>query len=248
VVAPPDREAGGCGSHQLGERLEPVLGDLKLRLGAQQGDVGGSRCRVAGDPGRAPRFAAASPARRSGRRRTSLRAAPAAPRARARARPRGRPAQHHPAPTRPRQSRHHLALRVEDRPRGDHHGRAHAPRADDVRKRRAGAVIESPGHSWTGALRRSRSALAKRAPARPNSHDRASSFATVWSAWAEARGLGPIRRGRSLAAGSDPDANTIPSVRVRGWCILSEEDLDRATRRRAPVAARRRGFRPRAVP
>jgi hypothetical protein len=32
-----------------------------------------------------------------------------------------------------------------DRPRGDHHGCAHAPRADDVRERRAAALIESDG-------------------------------------------------------------------------------------------------------
>lgn len=34
VLAPPDRKAGGCRSHQLGQGLEAVLGDLKLRLGA----------------------------------------------------------------------------------------------------------------------------------------------------------------------------------------------------------------------
>jgi integrase len=68
----------------------------------------------------------------------------APPRTRARTRPRGRPAQHHPAPTRTRQSRHDQHLPAGDRPRGDHHGRAHAPRADDVRQRRAAAVIGSP--------------------------------------------------------------------------------------------------------
>jgi hypothetical protein len=50
----------------------------------------------------------ASPARRSGGRKASLCAAPAAPRARAGACPRRRPAQHHPAPTRAHQSRHDL--------------------------------------------------------------------------------------------------------------------------------------------
>ena len=51
----------------------------------------------------------AAPARHPSRRPAPLRAAPAAPRARARARPRRRTAQHHPAPTRPRQPRHHVA-------------------------------------------------------------------------------------------------------------------------------------------
>ncbi len=53
-------------------------------------------------------------------------------------------AEHHPAPARPRQPRHHLDLPARDRPRGDHHGRAHAPRADDVCQRRAAALIEHP--------------------------------------------------------------------------------------------------------
>ena len=51
----------------------------------------------------------AAPARHPSRRPAPVRAAPAAPRARARARPRRRPAQHHPAPARPHQPRHHLA-------------------------------------------------------------------------------------------------------------------------------------------
>jgi hypothetical protein len=91
----------------------------------------------------------------------SLCAAPAAPRACARARPRRRRAQHHPAPARPRQRRHHLDLPAGDRPRGDHHGRAHAPHADDVRQCRAAALIESPatlsGSATALPLRPSRS-------------------------------------------------------------------------------------------
>ena len=75
------------------------------------------------------------PARRSGRDQAPLRAAPAAPRARARAGSRGRAAQHHPAPARAYQPRHHLDLPPRHRPRGDHHGRSHAPPPDDVRQR-----------------------------------------------------------------------------------------------------------------
>jgi Phage integrase family len=82
----------------------------------------------------------AAPARRPGRRAASLRAASAAPCARARARPRGRGAQHHPAPTRPRQSRHHIHLPARHRPRGDHRRRARAPRPDDVGQRRPPAL------------------------------------------------------------------------------------------------------------
>jgi integrase len=56
----------------------------------------------------------------------------------------GRAAEHHPAPARARQPRHHIDLPPGHRPGGDHHGRAHAPRADDVRYRRAPALKE-PG-------------------------------------------------------------------------------------------------------
>ncbi len=110
-----------------------------------------------------------------GGRQAQVRAASAAPGACARARAGRRAAQHHPAPARPCQPRHHLDLPPGDRPRGDHHGRAHAPRADDVRQRRAPALIAT---EESGSARgRSRFALAKRAPGRPNSHDRASSMA-----------------------------------------------------------------------
>jgi hypothetical protein len=86
------------------------------------------------------------------------RAAPAAPRARARARPRGRRAQHHPAPARPRQSRHHVDLPARDRPRGDHRHRPDTPRADDVGQRWAATLIETSA---------TMSGSATRAPARP---------------------------------------------------------------------------------
>jgi hypothetical protein len=46
-------------------------------------------------------------------------------------------------------------------PRGDHHGRAHAPRADDVGRRRATALSNEGSGSVAG---RFRSVLAKRAP------------------------------------------------------------------------------------
>jgi hypothetical protein len=112
------------------------------------------------------------PARRSGRDRAPLCAAPAAPRACARARPRGRPAQHHPAPTRARQPRHHQHLPARDRPRGDHHRRAHAPRPDDVRQRRAAALIQSPdatGGSATALPLRPGEASARTAQLTPSS-------------------------------------------------------------------------------
>ena len=56
-----------------------------------------------------------------------------------------------------------IDLPARDRPRGDHHGRAHPPRADDVGQRRTAAPT-TPEHSGS-AHRRSRSAQAKRAPA-----------------------------------------------------------------------------------
>jgi integrase len=64
--------------------------------------------------------------------------------ARARTRPRGRATEHHPASARARQPRHHIDLPPGHRPGGDHHGRAHAPRADDVRQRWAPA-LNQPG-------------------------------------------------------------------------------------------------------
>src|SRR5215213_7719027 len=67
-------------------------------------------------------------------------AAPAAPRTRPRARPRGRAAQRHPAPTRPRQPRHHQHLPAGHRHRRDHRHRPRQARADDVRKRRPAAL------------------------------------------------------------------------------------------------------------
>ena len=88
-------------------------------------------------PGRIP------PVRRPSGYPAPLRAAPAPPRPRRRARPRGRAAERDPAPARSRQPRHHQHLPAGNRHRGDHHGRAHAPRADDVRQRRAAALIRS---------------------------------------------------------------------------------------------------------
>ena len=75
------------------------------------------------------------------RRAAAVRAAPAAPRARPRARPRGRPAQHHPAPTRSHQPRHHLDLPPRHRRRRDHRRREDTPRPNDVRQRRPPTLI-----------------------------------------------------------------------------------------------------------
>jgi integrase len=100
-------------------------------------------------------------------------------RACARACARGRAAEHHPAPARARQPRHDVDLSAGDRPRGDHHGRARTPRADDVRDRRAQALTRAMATTSGSVHRRSRSSLAKRAPRRPNPHDRASSDAGV---------------------------------------------------------------------
>ena len=80
------------------------------------------------------------PAGRPGGCPAQVRAASAPPRARARARPRGRAAEHHPAPARACKSRHDVDLPPGDRPRREHRGRAHAPRGDDVRQRRAAAL------------------------------------------------------------------------------------------------------------
>jgi hypothetical protein len=68
---------------------------------------------------------------------------------------------------RPRQPRHDVHLPSGNRPRGDHRGRAHTTRADDVRQRWPVALIE-PAHS-SGASRRSRSALPNRSPVRRES-------------------------------------------------------------------------------
>lgn len=70
-------------------------------------------------------------------RQAPARSASAAPRARAGAGPRGRVVEHHPAPSRPRQPRHHVDPPPRDRRRGDHHRRAHSAPADDVRQRPA---------------------------------------------------------------------------------------------------------------
>jgi Phage integrase family len=104
-------------------------------------------------------------ARRPGGRATAVRAASAAPRARARARSRGRAAEHHPAPTRACQPRHHLDLSPGHRSRGNHHRGAHAAPADDVRQRRAAALIHSNDRGRAGARPRSRFARAKQASA-----------------------------------------------------------------------------------
>jgi hypothetical protein len=119
------------------------------------------------------------PARRPRRGQAPLCAPPAASRACARACARGRAAEHHPAPARARQPRHDVDLSAGDRPRGDHHGRARTPRADDVRDRRAQALTRAMATTSGSVHRRSRSSLAKRAPRRPNPHDRASSDAGV---------------------------------------------------------------------
>jgi hypothetical protein len=82
----------------------------------------------------------------------SVRAAPAAPRPRHRARPRGRPAEHHPASTRARESRHDLDLPPRHRPRGDHRRRPRPPCADDVCQRRAAPLnAASPSGSAASA-------------------------------------------------------------------------------------------------
>ena len=81
-----------------------------------------------------------------------LRATPVAPRARARAGPRGRAAQHHPAPTRARQPRHHEHLPPGHRPRGDHHSGADTAGADDVRQRRAAALTDRGKRERLAAL------------------------------------------------------------------------------------------------
>ena len=83
----------------------------------------------------------------------AVRAAPAAPRARARARARGRAAEHHPAPTRTHQSRHHLDLPARHRSRGDPRRCPRTPRADDVGQRRATPLKPA---SEAGVPRRSR--------------------------------------------------------------------------------------------
>ena len=70
----------------------------------------------------------------------SVCAPPAPPRPRARARPRRRGAEHHPAPARSRQPRHHLDLPAGHRHRGDHRRRPQPARADDVRHRRSAAL------------------------------------------------------------------------------------------------------------
>jgi integrase len=121
-----------------------------------------SKDRPAAGRGQAPPSARVPAARRQRRGQAALRAAPAAPRACARTRSRGRAVEHHPAPARPRQPRHHLDLPARDRPRGDHRDRPHASGADDVRQCRASALIASTT-VCAGAPRRSRSRLTKRA-------------------------------------------------------------------------------------
>jgi hypothetical protein len=70
----------------------------------------------------APPSARVPAARGRGWRQAPLRVASAAPRARARARARGRAAEHHPAPARAHESRHHEHLPAGHRSRGNHHG------------------------------------------------------------------------------------------------------------------------------
>jgi Phage integrase family len=111
-----------------------------------------------------------------GRRQAPVRAAPAAPRACPRARRRGRAPQHHPAPARPRQSRHDVDLPPRDRPRGDHRHRAHAPGSDDVRQRRVTALIESP-RPTSGSATALPLRPAKRASGRDGREERSSSNA-----------------------------------------------------------------------
>ena len=145
-----------------------------------------STARPAGDRGRAPRSAREFRRLAAARGPAPLRAPPAAPRARARARPRGRAAEHHPAPARACQPRHHLDLSPRHRPRGDHHRRAHTPRADDVRQRRTPA-LNRPGGA--GAPRG--------APAPP------------WRSERRA-GVGPDDRGSSVSAARTLGAETPP--------------------------------------
>ena len=52
----------------------------------------------------------------------------------------GRPAEHHPAPARPRKPRHDKDLPPGHRHRGDHRHRPHKTRTDDVRHRRPTAL------------------------------------------------------------------------------------------------------------
>ena len=101
------------------------------------------------------------PARRSRWCQAPVCAAPAPARTRPRAGPRRRAAEHHPAPARPRQPRHHLDLPAGHRPRGDHRHRPHAPGTDDVRQRRSATLSDK-----SGSARRSRLPLTNKAPAR----------------------------------------------------------------------------------
>jgi integrase len=77
----------------------------------------------------------------------------------------GRAAQHHPAPARTCQPRHHVDLPTRDRSRGDHHGRAHARPADDVRQRRPPA-LNQPGQREASARASARPGEASAVPAR----------------------------------------------------------------------------------
>ena len=177
------QEALALAEHDLDHRRGSLL--LRNGKGGRRREVGmdqwglGAATAVADRPGRAAGRAAVlhhrrpdpratvvrrrrpqrvPPARRARRGPATVCAAPAAPRARARARPLGGVAQHHPAPARARQPRHHLDLPARNRPRGDHRHRPDTPRADDVGQRRAAALIESPA---------TMSGSATRAPAPP---------------------------------------------------------------------------------
>jgi hypothetical protein len=90
----------------------------------------------------------------------------------------GVPVEHHPASGRPREPRHDVDLPAGNRPRGDHRHRPHPPGADDVRQRRAAALIEEP--DIASGSTRSRSILANRAPGKPSARASGSSRAGVF--------------------------------------------------------------------
>jgi Phage integrase family len=64
----------------------------------------------------------------------------------------GRAAEHHPAPARAHQPRHHEHLPPGHRPGGDHHGGADTAGADDVRQRRAAALTNCGKRERLAAL------------------------------------------------------------------------------------------------
>jgi hypothetical protein len=147
------------------EQLRPWLSArAQLRVGPLVCIIDGPTRRASVVGRRGPHRVSAG--RRPGGRPTPVPAASATRRACARAGPRGRPAQHHPAPARAYQSRHHVDLSPGDRSGGDHHRRAHAPPADDVRQCRAAALIDGNAGTSGSAGSAPASPRAKQASAR----------------------------------------------------------------------------------